>query len=112
VKKGLRVALDQEREEWAKKKGVAYRPLVEKGCGDHIMSLCVKEWEKRVVKKVGKEWWNLKPMQCPHNVRMYLNWFTSTMYCLAWWFSCEWKGKWEGFMQWFGIKGNPIWRVM
>ncbi|ELR13793.1 uncharacterized protein ACA1_076460 [Acanthamoeba castellanii str. Neff] len=67
------------------------------------MSLCMKEWEKRVVKKVGKEWWNLKPMQRPHNVRTYLNQFTSTIH--------EWKGKWEGFMQQFSIKGKPIQRV-
>ncbi|ELR13817.1 uncharacterized protein ACA1_076700 [Acanthamoeba castellanii str. Neff] len=58
------------------------------------MSLCMKEWEKRVAKKVGKEWWNLKPMQRPHDVRTH-----------------EWKGKWEGFMQQFSIKGNPIQRV-
>jgi len=78
VKRGLRVALDQEREERAKKKGVACKPLVEKGCGDHIMSL---------------------------------NQFTSTMYRISRRFGREWKGKWEGFMQWFGLKGKPIRRV-
>jgi len=97
--------------ERAKKKGVACKPLVEKGCGDHIMSLCVKEWEKRVAKKVGKEWWNLKPMQSPHDVRTYLNQFTSTMYRISRRFGREWEGKWEGFMQWFGLKGKPIRRV-
>jgi hypothetical protein len=45
AKGGVWVELNRAREEKAHEHGCACKPLVEKGCSDHIMALCMKGWE-------------------------------------------------------------------
>jgi hypothetical protein len=71
VKKGLRVKLDEYQEESAVAKGVEFEPLVEKGCGDHMMVICVKEWERVVVREARE--WGLEKMNPPSDTWTYLN---------------------------------------
>lgn len=79
-----------------------HQPLIEKGCSDHITTLCAKEWEQQCSGKVLGI--------ASSSPQVYLNCFTSTMKCVSQRFMDGlWKGVWEGFVLLLGTKpATPV----
>lgn len=104
AKKGIHVELDRRRRESAHEIGKECEPLIEKGCGDHIAALCVREWERQVARTAQR--WQLTKLLPPPDTKHYLNRFTATMKRLARRFvDGPWKGHWPAFIRLLG--GEP-----
>lgn len=110
VKGGVWVELNRAREEKACEHGCTCKPLVEKGCGDHIMALCMKGWEREIA-RLAKDW-KATHLLPPADTKSYLNRFTSTMKRLSRRFvDGPWAGIWQGFVRLLDERPTPVDRV-
>jgi hypothetical protein len=99
----VRVLLDQERERRAMSANHKFRPLVEKSCTEHTLSLCPKRFESLVKLAVVK--WKWLHLQAPADVKQYHNLFTSLMRRISQrLIEGSWMRPWRGFVRSLGAK--------
>jgi len=110
AKGGVWAELNRVRAAKAQSHGRTCKPLVEKGCGDHLMALCSKEWEREIA-RVAKEW-GATHLLPPPDTKNYINRFTSTMKRLSRRFvDGPWACIWQGFVRLLGEQPTPVDRV-